>query len=134
LTGTLHPSHVVDQDVTIAAGVAKVIVGAIQPLSLQQRRHLIDATKLQFISDRVWRRSLERLRRFARGQQSIEVVRRNLTAGDGTVEHVHKVKLIDKGRMHELLARHVGLFEPEPLPASTVPAFVFIDCPGVAVH
>ena len=30
---------------------------------------------------------------------SVEVVRRNLTAGDGTVEYVHKVKLIDKGRI-----------------------------------
>jgi len=30
---------------------------------------------------------------------SVEVVRRDLTAGDGTVEYVHKVKLIDKGRI-----------------------------------
>jgi phage terminase small subunit len=30
---------------------------------------------------------------------SVEVVKKNLTAGDGLVEHVHKVKLIDKGRM-----------------------------------
>ena len=28
-----------------------------------------------------------------------------------TVEYVHKVKLIDKGRMQQLLAQHVGLFE-----------------------
>jgi len=65
---------------------------------------------------------------------SVEVVKRNLTAGDGAQEFVYKVKLIDKGRMHELLARHVGLFEPEPLPPSKAPAFVFTDCPGIAVH
>ena len=44
---------------------------------------------------------------------SVEVVRRNLTAGDGTVEHVHKVKLIDKARMQQLFAQHVGLLESE---------------------
>jgi phage terminase small subunit len=66
---------------------------------------------------------------------SVEVVKRNLTAGDGIIEHVHKVKLIDKGRMHELLARHVGLFEPEVLPASQVPAFALPpETPGVRVH
>jgi len=60
---------------------------------------------------------------------SVEVVKRNLTAGDGAQEFVYKVKLIDKGP-----ARHVGLFEPEPLPPSKAPAFVFTDCPGIAVH
>ena len=42
---------------------------------------------------------------------SVEVVRRNLTVGNGTQEHIYKVKLISKSKMHELLARHVGLFE-----------------------
>ena len=65
---------------------------------------------------------------------SVEVVKRNLTAGDGAQEFVHKVKLVDKGRMHELLARHVGLYEPEPLPASEVPAFVFTDTAGIRVQ
>jgi hypothetical protein len=65
---------------------------------------------------------------------SVEVAKRNLAAGDGTQEYVHKVKLIDKGRMHELLARHVGLFEPEPLPVSLVPAFVFTDTAGIQVQ
>jgi hypothetical protein len=65
---------------------------------------------------------------------SVEVAKRNLAAGDGTQEYVHKVKSIDKGRMHELLARHVGLFEPEPLPASNVPAFVFTDTAGIRVQ
>jgi phage terminase small subunit len=58
---------------------------------------------------------------------SVEVVKRNLTAGDGAQEFVHKVKLIDKGRMHELLARHVGLYEPEVQPVRDVPVFV-VDC------
>jgi len=55
---------------------------------------------------------------------SVEVVRRNLTAGDGAQEFVYKVKLIDKGRMHELLARHVGLFEAEVQPTAHAPAFI----------
>ena len=32
------------------------------------------------------------------------------------------------------LARHVGLFEAEPLPASQVPAFIFTDCAGIRVQ
>jgi hypothetical protein len=62
----------------------------------------------------------------------VDVVERKLTAGDGTQEY--KVKLIDKDRTYELLSRHVDLFEPEPLPAATVPAFGFTDCPGIVVH
>ena len=60
--------------------------------------------------------------------ESVEVVRRNLTVGDGTQEHVYKVKLISKGRMHELLARHVGLLDGDGLEKPPqVPAFI-IDC------
>jgi hypothetical protein len=44
------------------------------------------------------------------------------------------VKFIDKGRMHELLARHVGLFEAEALPAPSVPAFVFTDTARIRVQ
>jgi len=65
---------------------------------------------------------------------AVEVVKKNLSASDGKVEHVHRIKLIDNSRMHELLARHVGLFEPEPLPASNVPAFVFTDTAGIQVQ
>ena len=56
---------------------------------------------------------------------SVEVVRRNLTAGDGTVEYVQKVKLIDKARMQQLLAQHVGLLKGESLQKPpSVPAFI----------
>lgn len=34
--------------------------------------------------------------------ESVEVVRRNLTVGDGTQEHIYKVKLISKSKMHEV--------------------------------
>jgi len=47
---------------------------------------------------------------------------------------MHKVKLIDEGRMQDLPARHVGLFEAEPLPASQVPAFIFTDFAGIRVQ
>jgi hypothetical protein len=65
---------------------------------------------------------------------SLEVVRRNLTVGDRTVEYVHKIKLIQKGKMHELLARHVGLFEGPVDDRPAVPAFVFTDYAGIAVR
>jgi phage terminase small subunit len=66
---------------------------------------------------------------------SVDVIKRNLTAGDGTVDTVLKVKLIDKGRMHEVLAKATGVIDgqaqAQPQP---VPAFVFTDCPGISVH
>jgi len=65
---------------------------------------------------------------------SIEVVKRNVAAGDGTQEYVHKVKFIDKGKMHELLTRHVGLFEGPMDDRPPVPAFVLTDTTGVRVQ
>jgi len=65
---------------------------------------------------------------------SIEVVKRNLASGDGTQECVYKVKFIDKGKMQELLARHVRLFE-EPIDTRPpVPAFIFTDTTGIRVQ
>ena len=64
---------------------------------------------------------------------SVEVVKRNLTAGDGAQEFVYKVKLIDKGRMHELLARNVGLFEGAVDAGPQVPAFILTGTSGVRV-
>jgi phage terminase small subunit len=40
---------------------------------------------------------------------SFEVVKRNLTAGDGAVDTVYKVRFWDKTRALELLAKHFGL-------------------------
>lgn len=45
---------------------------------------------------------------------SIEVVRRNLTVGDGTQEQVHKIRLWDKGPNLGLLFRHLGLLDGKP--------------------
>ena len=39
---------------------------------------------------------------------SVEVIKTSVTAGAGTVEHVHKIKLIDRGRMHEMLGDTSG--------------------------
>lgn len=39
----------------------------------------------------------------------MEVVKRNLTAGDGEVDTIIKVKLTDRGRYVEMAAKHFGL-------------------------
>ena len=39
---------------------------------------------------------------------SVEVVRQNITVGDGKQEWVHKVKVWDKARVLEMLAKHAG--------------------------
>lgn len=44
-----------------------------------------------------------------RAIQGLEVVKRNLTAGDGEVDEILKVKLWDKGRSLERLEKHLGL-------------------------
>jgi phage terminase small subunit len=42
---------------------------------------------------------------------SVEIVTRNL--GDGEVEHVHRIKLWDKGRALEQLCKHLGLYQTQ---------------------
>lgn len=39
----------------------------------------------------------------------LEVVKRNLTAGDGEIDTIIKVKLTDRGRYVEMAAKHFGL-------------------------
>lgn len=66
---------------------------------------------------------------------SIEVVKRNLTAGDGQVDEVLKIRLIDKARMHEILAKATGLIQGEGQEATPVPTYILpSDTPGVSVH
>lgn len=56
---------------------------------------------------------------------SIEVVKRNLTTGDGKQEFVYKIKLWNKPQALELLGRHQGLFrENPPSDAPDVPCFI----------
>ena len=40
---------------------------------------------------------------------SVEVVHRNLTAGDGTIDVIHKLKSWDKPKALEMLAKHFAL-------------------------
>jgi phage terminase small subunit len=40
---------------------------------------------------------------------SVEVVKKNLAAGDGFVDTVHKIKLWDKSKNLEMLFKHLGL-------------------------
>lgn len=42
---------------------------------------------------------------------SLEVVKKNLAAGDGKTDTVHKLKVWDKTRSLEMLAKHFGLLE-----------------------
>lgn len=66
---------------------------------------------------------------------SIEVVKRNITGGDGETDEVYKVKLIDKGRMHEILGRHTGVDKGDVQAPAQVPAFALpAETPGVSVH
>jgi len=67
-----------------------------------------------------------------RAIESVEVVKRNLTAGDAVQEYVHKVKLVSKAKMQALFAKHTGLIDGEPLvKAPAVPAFVIHCFPSV---
>lgn len=68
---------------------------------------------------------------------SVEVVKRNLTAGDKLTDTLYKVKLIDKGRLHEILAKSVGLysdggvFVKDDVPAFSLPT---ADAGGPSIH
>ena len=42
---------------------------------------------------------------------SLKVVKRNLTTGDGVVDTIHELKLWDKLRALEMLAKHFGLIK-----------------------
>jgi len=46
----------------------------------------------------------------------LEVIVKNAEAGDGHLEVVHKIKVWDKLKALELLARHLRLLEPEGQP------------------
>lgn len=47
---------------------------------------------------------------------SVKVTKKNLTAGDGVMEDVVELKLWDKTRALDTLAKHFRLLEPEALP------------------
>lgn len=67
---------------------------------------------------------------------SVEVVRRNMTSGDGTTEVVYKIRFWNKPQALELLGRHQGIFrEDQPSTAPACPAFALPEgCSGVSVH
>jgi len=71
--------------------------------------------------------------------QSVKVVKRNLTAGDGKTDWVLEIKLFNlrqvQAGLAELVFKHLGLLEKvveerPPVPAFALPA----DTPGVSVH
>lgn len=58
-----------------------------------------------------------------RALQSFEVVIRNVAGGDGHTDTVIKVKSLDKARMHQVLARALGLDKGDGQERPRVPAF-----------
>lgn len=61
---------------------------------------------------------------------SIEVVTSRIPGTDPVeVEYTHKVKLVDKLGAFELLGKHTGAFQPQPLPPSQdrLPMMVFVQ-------
>jgi phage terminase small subunit len=56
---------------------------------------------------------------------SIEVVKKNATAGDGHTDTVVKLKFWNKNHAIEWLCKHLHLLNPEPVdPAAGVPCFI----------
>jgi len=49
----------------------------------------------------------------AKAVSSTEVVRRNVAGGDGHTDDIHKLRLWDKPKALEMLAKHLGLFEKD---------------------
>lgn len=75
----------------------------------------------------------------AAGLHAVEIVKRNLTAGDGKTDLVLKVKVLDlrqvQAKLAELLFRHLGLLEKPVDERPNVPAFALpADTPGVSAH
>jgi phage terminase small subunit len=63
--------------------------------------------------------------RIRRAIVSIEVVKRNLTGGDGHMDTVIKIRVINKGQMLEILGRVTGIDKgEEPAPAAPIPVFI----------
>lgn len=50
----------------------------------------------------------------------VEVVKKNVAAGDGVVDTVHKVKVVDPVKSLEMLAKHFGLLEEKIVHSGTI--------------
>jgi phage terminase small subunit len=55
-----------------------------------------------------------------RAISGIEVLKRNVTAGDGQMDSVHKIRLWDKTKALDSLAKHLGLMVEKVEHAGTV--------------
>lgn len=51
---------------------------------------------------------------------SVETVIQNVAAGDGHVDYVHKLKLLDKNKLYELALKHLGLLKDHVLHTHTL--------------
>jgi len=51
--------------------------------------------------------------KIAAAVSSTEVIRRNVAGGDGHTDDIHKLRLWDKPKALEMLAKHLGLFEKD---------------------
>ena len=73
--------------------------------------HLIATTDMRdfYTDDGTLKQPQDWTRAQGLGVSSLDVVKRNLTSGDGQVDTVFKVKLCDRVRALESLAKHFGL-------------------------
>ena len=74
--------------------------------------HLIATTDMRdfYTEDGALKQPKDWTRAQGLGVSSLDVVKRNLTSGDGQVDTVFKVKLCDRVRALESLAKHFGYY------------------------
>lgn len=74
-------------------------------LAYSDLRHVIDPTTGSILPLKDWPDEL------AGAVASVEVLKRNVTAGDGVMEDVLKVRLWDKPKMLEAIAKNLGILK-----------------------
>lgn len=102
--------------VSIAEAIRIELEALQQANEISASRVLEEFRRLALIDPRgFWREdgTLKPMRELSAEQaaavSSFEVIKKNLTVGDGQVDTVHKIRLWDKGKALENLAKHLGL-------------------------
>jgi phage terminase small subunit len=96
----------------IAKGQARVLArSSLTAEKVLETLHLIATTDMRdfYTEDGALKQPKDWTRAQGLGVSSLDVVKRNLTSGDGKVDTVFKVKLCDRVRALESLAKHFGL-------------------------
>ena len=96
----------------LAARQAKALAKSeLTAAAVLETLHLIATTDIRdfYTDDGTLKQPQEWTRAQGLGVSSLDVVKRNLTSGDGKVDTVFKMKLCDRVRALESLAKHFGL-------------------------